>query len=807
MENLERIIENVVQLHEKTAESKVNLVLSSGKSKKIKLSEFKGVHCKEYFQRYFEVLLHNDPVILPQKIPTTNKKIVNTMGSWCKKANKFSNLKGLVVYKFSVLKYLKWLYDEETLYQYLDIKDFPQKPTIVVYNPKENIIFLIRKAKSENIEKEINNCSADLKMFMLLFWDELKDSRIKIIPLVANTSEVSEKLNCDQCTDFVVSVAGLKTPKLFETLWDKLSSHCKIVNTNEIDEIKVSVFLATLIGIAVTGFIHNKLPTFGKDPSEQMNHALLMLTPEQMRVLDSQHKHLVITGPYGSGKTIIACMKLELLAENLPESDIVYFVCYDSKSKLSNEISGSSKIQIYHNNEGYKLSEIIKQVLSEINNTKNVNFIVDEYDSEDLDEVEAKALNKVFKEEIQDAFVLLAVQPMEKERTANNILQRRNRFDLLETMEKEELTLVMRNSVEISNLVRVTQSFLQEEPTIFRYQEEKKQATNQIKGRKKSVLKVMASRLKASIMPSKSSKPIIDKQPSASIDKKPVLKKPVLDPSEKKEKAFVGLLAVDEAFEFAEIPRGNDDDKNKIVNRFTYKPSKGTGHKIHVKLPELLEVTFDATEFQKTLSLKVVFDKLNISNSNANNKHVVLHFSDTRTNEIPKLFEMAFRFLEKSDHVTSKCQEFKTHATGKSILVCNFRTFRGLENQTVTIVVDHDIYSLQHYLVEAMARCTSKLAVVVLERSPSLFGIIKKWMDGDNGKQLIDHWKIEVVMEKKKELIYGNVSIDQVSKVISVYPFSKEHEQMEQQFNSEKEKEEHKKLRVRKEAEETIRKR
>ena len=218
-------------------------------------------------------------------------------------------------------------------------------------------------------------------------------------------------------------------------------------------------------------------------------------------------------------------------------------------------------------------------------------------------------------------------------------------------------------------------------------------------------------------------------------------------------------------------------------------------------------MTFDATEFQKTLSLKVVFDKLNISNSNANNKHVVLHFSDTRTNEIPKLFEMAFRFLEKSDHVTSKYQEFKTHATGKSILVCYFRTFRGLENQTVTIVVDRDIYSLQHYLVEAMARCTSKLAVVVLERSPSLFGIIKKWMDGDNGKQLIDHWKIEVVMEKKKELIYGNVSIDQVSKVISVYPFSKEHEQMEQQFNSEKEKEEHKKLRVRKEAEETIRKR
>ena len=81
MKNLERIIENVVKLHEETADSKWDLVLSSGKSKKIKLCDFKDVYCKEYFQRYFEELLHNDPVILPQKIAPINKKIVNTMGS------------------------------------------------------------------------------------------------------------------------------------------------------------------------------------------------------------------------------------------------------------------------------------------------------------------------------------------------------------------------------------------------------------------------------------------------------------------------------------------------------------------------------------------------------------------------------------------------------------------------------------------------------------------------------------------------------------------------------------------------------
>ena len=125
-----------------------------------------------------------------------------------------------------------------------------------------------------------------------------------------------------------------------------------------------------------------------------------------------------------------------------------------------------------------------------MNNTKNVNFIVDEYDGEDLDDIEAKTLHKVFKEEIPDAFVLLVVQPMEKERTVNDISHGRNRFDLLETMEKEQLTLVMRNSIEISNMVRVTQCFLQGEPTIFRYQREKKTSNEPREGKRKISAKI-----------------------------------------------------------------------------------------------------------------------------------------------------------------------------------------------------------------------------------------------------------------------------------------------------------------------------
>ena len=80
-------------------------------------------------------------------------------------------------------------------------------------------------------------------------------------------------------------------------------------------------------------------------------------------------------------------------------------------------------------------------------------------------------------------------------------------------------------------------------------------------------------------------------------------------------------------------------------------------------------------------------------------------------------------------------------------------------------------------------------------------------MDVENGKQLIDHWKIEMVTEGGNEWIYKNFDLNQVSKVISIYPFSKEHKQMEQQFNNEKGKAEHETIRLREEAEEIIWKR
>ena len=57
---------------------------------------------------------------------------------------------------------------------------------------------------------------------------------------------------------------------------------------------------------------------------------------------------------------------------------------------------------------------------------------------------------------------------------------------------------------------------------------------------------------------------------------------------------------------------------------------------------------------------------------------------------------------------------------------------------------------MQHYLVEAMARCRNKLSIVVLEGSEALSKITAHWKDGLNGKQLIEPWKVQFKEEKKE---------------------------------------------------------
>ena len=71
------------------------------------------------------------------------------------------------------------------------------------------------------------------------------------------------------------------------------------------------------------------------------------------------------------------------------------------------------------------------------------------------------------------------MQPIGKERIVNNVEQKRNRFELLRNMETYQLNRVMRNSVEIHNLVKLTTGVLHKQQTVFFHEVEKTMKSDQ----------------------------------------------------------------------------------------------------------------------------------------------------------------------------------------------------------------------------------------------------------------------------------------------------------------------------------------
>lgn len=196
--------------------------------------------------------------------------------------------------------------------------------------------------------------------------------------------------------------------------------------------------------------IEDIFPTQNAD--DQMKGALQLLTPEQIDILCSDDKHMIIYGPYGSGKSIIARTKAEMLADNLRENELTYYIIHDSRTALSQVKLKKDNIIVYPNEKGKKLSHLMKDILKtngksdvmEDQQLKKINLIVDEYNSEELGREEAENIKEIIystcAKEFEDAVIMLVSQSMRKKREMNNLLLDSNRFAALEEKnEKQEI--------------------------------------------------------------------------------------------------------------------------------------------------------------------------------------------------------------------------------------------------------------------------------------------------------------------------------------------------------------------------------
>ena len=719
-----------------TKRSSIKIKLNHIEQDNVEEADFEK-QCAEYFERNFESLAKEAPLILPCKEPEYFKEIVKTMEHWCRKTNKSSSIKGLVLHNFSILQHLKHFgFTREALKERLKIENFSEAPVVVVYNPQENVLLLSRIAENQDLATDIKRGLDDLKMFILMCNEKLKgSSNMKLISLVVTDKKVDLELECPNCMNNVLSMETFKDPATFENWWEDKTTQFENETVENINHKFIKSFLAKIIGAVAATFIYGKyIPTMTDKPDQQMANLAVFLTREQMEILHSYHKHIIIRGGFGCGKTIVAAAMLKKISENLKNDEKLYYICFNSRSEFLNQMTQTTEkkdttnVTVFRNEEKRSLSVIIKGILEKNESGKKMNFVVDEYDGEDLDESKAERLNEIFIKSLKQSFILLIVQPIKKEREIDTFTIQKNRFELLETMKLYQLNWVMRNSVEIHNLVKLTVDVLGKQPTIFNYDE-----VNKVESEYKTYV-------------DESGKNTTIESPNHGPDITPKVSSNQTDPDEyRKQKPSIPKLGLDEALAnltSAEAPNAESISGRKVIDlsirttiksNFLFEKADRTGHKVSSRKPAFLEIG-NRSDFQKILSLIAIFEERKITRS----EHVVLHF-DTATSVIPDIFLFAFtHHFNIKEKVTNKYEEFKSKE--KSILVCSYPAFRGLEHPKITVVIDRDINYVQHYLVEALARCTTDLYIVILQNSSTLKQVTAEWKN----KQAIRQWEVKI---------------------------------------------------------------
>ena len=780
----DNVIDSCCKLVADTAVKTAIVYVGAEKVKYCKTSELQN-ECLKYFERYYKVLAMDEPLILPSVIPTKFTKIFETMRRWCQTTQESDHVKGFVLHSFLIKDlYLKMFNDKlDGLRQKLNIEDFPSTPTITVFNPKEMIFFLIRIEENEDVETEIKLCGAELKILLLLLGDELKNTGIKVIPLVVTDKESK----CTHCRKYLVLRQNIENFSSVMAWYEQKSVDFEITSADNFEKKKTNEIFAKVVFCMGATKISGIFPAFTTNGETLMKGALFLLTPEQLNILHSEEKHIILNGPYGSGKSIIGRTKAKMIAEQLPDNELLYYISNDLRSALLTEIERNNpKIKVYPDKEEQKrikLSDMIKEILKinkmESQHKKNnksekkLNLIIDEYDGKKLDRREADALNDIinieYKKTFQDAVILLIAQSMKKERRANDNLSDSNRSDLLENMKRKTLKIVMRNSMQIHNLLEVTKELLENVATRYELQGKKKENLQQENNENQTKQEKDRNKNKESTAMQQSTKPVLGRLKDSET---------TLESSLAQFGAF--NLELDEAFDFARVPQAADDNESQIENSFKYEKAAHVGHRVESALPIVFELCSYDNEFQKILSLAAVFKNLNIDSNTANCKHVLLHFNVN--NDISwlgfKLFDLKYN-TEVTNKVTNSYNDFKENASCKYIFVGNFRTFRGLEHSRITILVDRNIYSLQHYLVECIARCTTYLSVILLGNHSNLDSIIQKWREGIGGKPLIEIRQIILNKERKQP---KNADTREKERII-IDTFSHEYQTLQQTFN------------------------
>ena len=509
---------------------------------------------------------------------------------------------------------------------------------------------------------------------------------------------------------------SFKSSDDFQKWWEKKCKKFSVsLRYDNINENFSENFCAQLLLFLATHQIQKEsqfgrmLPLKTNISSEQVE-AADFLTYEHLRIIYSKCKRQMVFGWYDSGISAVAQKRAQVISSKLNSNEILCFICYDSKSQLFVDKEDIPKMKLILNEGLRNLSDIVKDILEEHKDKQKVHLIAVEYDTEELNNTQIRKLHEMFTgNKLKDSHIFLACQPIQKERVVEimgkqYIVQTESKlYDIL-CMKKEELRYNKRNTLEINALIAFTANELEDETTILKF------SCNNAKGAKSII----------------QTHPKTQTVTSDHDGTKPNLgKEKVRKDDGGGNKNHFKQITFDETLELYHMnDSASYSDRDIVESGFKYiiKPRKS---ELNVKLvkPSFFEIKYtECTEGLMMQNLKMVLNQIicgahrdqkdmELLEYWGSEKHVILHFDIQ--NDFPQYFSILFQLMGKEQNVTNSYEEFIRNAN-KTILICNYRTFRGLENSSVIIVLEPSLYHLKICVLECLSRATHVLDVVVL---------------------------------------------------------------------------------------------
>ena len=696
-----------------------------------------------YFNRYFKRL----NII---KIPSEKDDITETLSNWC--INGSVKGKGFVVNGYDIIDHCNFLgVSKKSLSGLFNINSSEDASLRYMAFSKEKGVLLNIRIEDRLADEVIENTISDIKLLACLYKQELQDSGVRLIAITAVKQQITETPLCATCEAYVINENILKNFGLLKSWWEKIEASTGNTRTQENN---VSVNIYEMLSSKLLAFMAlttaNNLPDFSLHPNQQVTQTHLLLTAEQMSVLFMRDKHILIKGSYGSGKTIIAQKKLEMILRNIDNNKMVLYLNYDERSEVHLQVAEyvkhlplvdpkklqtcdisrafqqeSEAVLICSNTKGLMLSKIISIVKEKTSEKyKEIYVIIDEYDGEDLNLHEVDTLREllIF---FRNLSIIVLIQPLDKQRiykdSRSTLKSDGNKFEEFQNfVTVVELTKTFRTTLEIYELLCATKEYLQDQKNVFIFPSMKQSNEHKLSLAK---LNGVSSSLRKLSKSTGDLNTHISEQNMVNTN-------------------INGIHYLDEAFrEVSKLP-SRIISTRKTLSRFRYVTESKIGHTIKGPLPKLIKFKIkNSADFStNVLAFYSLYQALGMKSK----KTVLIHFEK----ETPQMILKALKLLELKIY---RCENIKTfittNVTNNSVLVANFTQITGMEFENLVIILRKDEYHLRHFIPLCISRCMCDLSIILIRDL--------KLIIGDENENLVSKSKLpcRVLPKRSSEMI------------------------------------------------------